>query len=98
MNWTVIWLDGPLNQLARFVAAVWGTPAGEAITQAMARVDLQLERDAANAGESRAGHGRVHIESPLTVEFEVHDESRTAVVTRALYTPPRCASGSATAS
>ncbi len=89
MNWTVIWLDGPLNQLARFVAAVWGTPASAAITQAMARVDLALESDAANAGESRSGHGRIVVETPLTIEFEVHDESRTAVITRARYPPAR---------
>ena len=89
MNWTVIWLDGPLRQLARFVANVWGTPAAEAITQAMARVDIALERGAAEAGESRSGHRRVVIELPLTIVFEVHEDQRTAVVTRAAYTPRR---------
>lgn len=88
MNWVVIWLDVPLGQLARAVASVWGTPRTGAITRAMARVELELERDAANAGESRAGHRRVLIEPPLTVEFEVHADQRTAVVTRAHYTPP----------
>ena len=89
MNWTVIWLDGPLNQLAKFVANAWGTPAADAITQAMARVDLALERDAPNAGESRTGRRRVVIELPITVVFEVHEEQRAAVVTLALYTPRR---------
>ncbi len=89
MNWTVVWLDAPLNRLARFVADVWGTPAADAITQAMAQVDLVLERDAIHAGESRTGHRQVIIELPITLEFEVHEDQRAAVVTRAIYTPRR---------
>lgn len=89
MNWTVIWLDAPLNEIARFMARVWGTPESEAITTAMARIDLVLERDATNAGESRTGHSRVVIELPLSIQCEVHDDTRTVVVTRARYTLPR---------
>jgi hypothetical protein len=89
MNWTVVWLDVSLNQLARIVADVWGTPTADAITQAMARIDLALERDAANAGESRTGHQRVASELPLTIEFEVHEDQRAAIVSRARYTPRR---------
>jgi hypothetical protein len=88
MNWTVIWLDTPIGQLARAVAGVWGTPQSQAITHAMARAEIALERDAANAGESRAGHQRVLIEAPLTIEFEVHADQRTAIVVRAHYTAP----------
>ncbi|MBA4068199.1 MAG: hypothetical protein C0501_31760 [Isosphaera sp.] len=87
MNWTVIWLDPPLNEIARAVALAWGTPESEVITRAMARIELLLERDPANAGESRAGHGRILFDRPLTIEFEVHDDARTVVVTRARYNP-----------
>ncbi|MBX9580630.1 MAG: hypothetical protein K2X87_10010 [Gemmataceae bacterium] len=89
MNWTLIWLDGPLDQLARHYIPLWGTPASQAVTDAMARVDRLLERNPLDAGESRAGHRRLLVESPLTVEFEVFDEQRTVVVTAARYTPPR---------
>ena len=89
MNWNVVWLDAPLNEIAAFVARVWGTPASEAITTAMARIDEQFERDPEGAGESRAGHERVVIEPPLTVRCEVHTDQRAVIVTRARYTPGR---------
>jgi ethanolamine utilization microcompartment shell protein EutL len=89
MNWNVVGLDAPLNEIARFMARVWGTPASEAVTSAMARLDALLERDPERAGESRGGHERVAIEPPLTVWYEVHAEHRTAVVTRVRYTPGR---------
>ena len=89
MNWTVIWLDAPLDELARHYVPLWGTPAGSAITEAMARVDQLLEGDATQAGESRVGHRRILFESPLTVEFEVFAEQRAAIVTHLRYTPRR---------
>jgi hypothetical protein len=89
MNWTVIWLDGPLNQLAAATASTWGTPANDAIVRTMARVERRLEADPMQVGESRAGHRRIVIEPPLTVEFEVHDDQRTVIVTRVRYTPVR---------
>jgi len=89
MNWTVIWLDATINQIAAFTIQVWGTDASAAITQAMVRIELFLKRDPGNAGESRASHRRILFESPLIVGFEVHDEERTVIVTRVQYHPPR---------
>ncbi|VTU00189.1 unnamed protein product [Gemmataceae bacterium] len=37
MNWNVVWLDAPLNEIARFMARVWGTPASEAVTSVTSR-------------------------------------------------------------
>jgi hypothetical protein len=71
MNWTVIWLDGPIDNLARHYVPLWGTPAGQAVTRAMARIDTQLETDPTTAGESRIGHRRILVEPPVAVDFEV---------------------------
>jgi hypothetical protein len=89
MNWNLIWLDRPLGSIARAIALTWGTAASEAITEAMARLDVRLITNPMAAGESRSGHERIAFESPLTVNFEVYEEERTVVVTRAAYTPPR---------
>jgi hypothetical protein len=82
MNWTVIWLDDALNELAATTAAVWGTPLSDTIVRTMARADQILSSDAAGAGESRPGHERFMVDLPLAFEFEVYPEHRTAVVTR----------------
>jgi hypothetical protein len=89
MNWTVIWLDESLQQLAGVTATAWGTPVSTAIVRAMARIELLIETDPTHAGESRDGHRRIAFEWPVTVEFEVHAEQRTAIVTRVRYTPGR---------
>lgn len=89
MNWTVIWLDRPLDDLARHYVPLWGTPAGQAMTQAMARIDTLLESDPATAGESRVGHRRILSVDPVTIDFEVFEDQRTVVVTGARYTPGR---------
>ncbi len=89
MNFTTIWLDPAEADLLRFYLTARADGNAEAYTRAAARIEHVLATDPANAGESRAGHGRVVIEIPLTVEFEVHAESRTAVVTRVRYTPAR---------
>jgi len=87
MNWTVIWLDGPLEDLARDYVPLWGTPAGQAVTRAMARIDTLLQADPRVAGESRVGHRRILTESPVTIDFEVYEDQATVVVTGARYTP-----------
>jgi hypothetical protein len=87
MNWTVIWLDGPLDDLARQYVPLWGTPAGRAVTQAMARIDTLLQADPRVVGESRVGHRRILMEPPVTIDFEVYEDQGTVVVTGARYTP-----------
>lgn len=89
MNWNVIWLDAPLGSIAQAVAMTWGTPASDAITEAMSRFEVQLLTNPLDAGESRSGHKRIAFEPPLTIVYEVHEDERTAIVIRAMYTPPR---------
>ena len=37
MNRNAVWLDTPLNEIAGFVACLWGTPASEAVTSVTSR-------------------------------------------------------------
>ena len=89
MNFLVIWLDAAEADLLRQYLPARAAGYAEEYTLAAARIEQLLETDPLRAGESRSGHSRVLIEFPLTVEFEVHEEQRVAVVTRVRYTPPR---------
>jgi hypothetical protein len=60
-----------------------------AITDAMNEIDRILGADPAVAGESRDDLERVLIVSPLSVDFEVHDEEQLVYVLRARYAPRR---------
>lgn len=81
MNYTIIWLESTLADLARYYVPLWGTPDGAAVTAAMARIDARLSGNPSGEGESRAGLTRILIEPPLWIEFEVHDEQRVVIVT-----------------
>ena len=89
MNWTVIWLDGPLDELARATAWAWGTPITQSIVRAMAKIEQVLQTDPTQTGESRGGHRRIAFEFPLSIDFEVHPDQRAVIVTRVRYTPLR---------
>lgn len=89
MNPRVVWLDAAEADFLRHYLAARAAGLADAFTAAAARVEQALERNPAAAGESRAGHRRILIDPPLTIEFEVFDEPRVAVVTAARYTPPR---------
>jgi hypothetical protein len=88
VNFTLVWLDQAEADILRHYLTARAAGLAEEYTRAVARAEVALERDAANAGESRAGHQRVLIEAPLTIEFEVHADQRTAIVVRAHYTAP----------
>lgn len=81
MTFRVIWQYQVLHQVAAsFVyARQVGRDAG-AITRAMAQIDTALERNPAQAGESRDEGARVLIINPLTVFFEVHEDEQTVIV------------------
>lgn len=89
MIFTVVWLDSADAELLRWYVVARDAGDAEAYTRATARVEQLLRSNPIAAGESRSGHSRVIIELPLTVEFEVHDDQRTVVVTRVRYTPAR---------
>jgi hypothetical protein len=61
----------------------------EEYTRAAARVEQLFATNPAELGESRPGHGRLVVELPLAIEFEVHVDQRVAVITRVTYTRPR---------
>jgi hypothetical protein len=89
VNWTTIWLDTAEADLLQQYLLARAAGLADEYTQAAARIEQLLATDPTQAGESRAGHRRIAVESPLTVEFEVHPDPRIAIVTRVRYTPGR---------
>ena len=52
----------------------------KAITWATQRLDDELRRHAADAGESREGRERILFAEPLMIIFRIEDDKRTASV------------------
>jgi len=79
MNWTVIWKPSVQDELAQ----LWtGSDDRQAITRAADRIDEALKADPQSLGESRSGRTRIAFESPLAVQFDVHEEDRIVYVLR----------------
>ena len=77
MNFTIIWSDAAIRDLA----AIWlYVTDRNAVTVASAEVDRILRRDPQYVGESRPGNERVTYVGPLGVRFEVVvDDQRVTV-------------------
>jgi hypothetical protein len=77
MNFTVIWSEAAVQDLAR----IWMNATDRnAITQASNEIDRILSRDAQHVGESRPGGQRVEFADPLGFRFEVVvDDQRVTV-------------------
>jgi hypothetical protein len=76
---TVRWTRSALNELA----ALWlqaDASFRQAITLATNQIDLTLQRDPENAGESRDGNERVLFEFPLAIRFEAVTQRRVVRV------------------
>jgi hypothetical protein len=89
MTFTVIRLHHLLERLAANYLTARRQGQGAAITRAMARIDQVLQRNPSQQGESRPGTARVLVETPLTVDFEIHEDERIVIITRARYAPRR---------
>lgn len=89
MNWTIVWLEQALNELAAATFSAWGTPVVEQIIQAMVRAENEIQANPTGVGESRTGSARLVVELPLALEIEVHTEQRVTVVTHIRYIPKR---------
>ena len=75
----VRWKRSAVNQLAR----VWvqaNSAERQAITAASHEVDLRLQRDPENEGESRPKGRRIMFEAPLAVTFRIEADGRTVSV------------------
>jgi plasmid stabilization system protein ParE len=68
VNFTIVWSDAAIQDLARIWMAVTDR---NAVTQASNQIDQMLSRDAQRVGESRIGNERVAFADPLGVRFEV---------------------------
>jgi plasmid stabilization system protein ParE len=68
VNFTIVWSNAALQDLAR----IWTAVADRnAVTQASNQIDQMLSRDAQYVGESRVGNQRVAFADPLGVRFDV---------------------------
>jgi plasmid stabilization system protein ParE len=68
VNFTLVWSDAAIQDLAR----IWTAVADRnAVTRASNQIDQMLSRDAQRVGESRVGNERVAFADPLGVRFEV---------------------------
>jgi hypothetical protein len=80
----VEWLQTPLNELAK----VWIQPdpaLRKAVTRATQAIDLRLQNNPMNEGESRSGEEHFLIELPLGITYEIHEEQMQVWVTHIWY-------------
>jgi hypothetical protein len=64
MNWSIVWLEQALSELAAATLGAWGTPVSEQIIQAMLRAETEIQANPTGVGESRPGNARLLIELP----------------------------------
>jgi hypothetical protein len=78
MSFSVEWLPPAERQLAR----LWVDHPNQrnAVTAAVAAIDVMLGRDPSSFGESRSGNERVGFEGPLAISFLVFESRREAQV------------------
>lgn len=92
MIFRVIWRRALLGRLADFFLKARDLGLDpNAITAAVARIDMSLAKSPSTCGESRPGGERILIELPLAVDFEIFDDEKVVVVVRVRYVPPRSA-------
>jgi plasmid stabilization system protein ParE len=77
MNWTVIYRPDAADDLT----TIWlDATDRQAIAAAANSIDRQLGIAPFAAGESREGNSRILFEGPLTVFFDVDEQSRIVTV------------------
>jgi plasmid stabilization system protein ParE len=77
MNYTVLWRPSAEAQLAD----LWTSAADrEAVSAAADEIDVVLQIDPANRGESRWDATRILIAPPLAVYFDVSQHDRLVIV------------------
>ena len=87
MNFTVIWLHRLEPDLTRMYLHARANGSAEAVVRATSAIDQQLRADPNGVGELRAGRTRLLIEEPMWVEYEVHRDEQTVIVTSVRYRP-----------
>jgi plasmid stabilization system protein ParE len=79
MNYTVLWQPAAEEELAD----LWtDAPDRDTVARAADAADRRLARDPYAVGESRDGLRRILFAGPLVIDYEVHDATRTVLVTR----------------
>lgn len=89
MNWTLIWPDNLLNELARQYVRAKFAGQGTAFTHAVHRLETRLCTDPFADTESRGGNVRVIFEAPVTVYFRVDRAQSRVTVHGIIFTRPR---------
>jgi hypothetical protein len=80
-----IWLPSLIKKVTAAVVVAFERGQGQALTDAMMRIDKLLERNPNEAGESRQDERRVVMDSGVMVEFEVKEEEKIVIVIKFNY-------------
>ena len=79
MKYSVVWVHTAEKSLAN----IWIESADRsAVTSAARQIDLALETDPTDVGESRDGNHRVAFEPPLACTFSIHPAAKLVRVLR----------------
>lgn len=89
MNFTVIWPEAMINELARQYLRAYRAGSGTAFTEAVDRVEGRLASDPFADTESRGSDIRVIIETPVTVYFRVEAGQARVTIIDLLFARPR---------
>ncbi len=79
MKYSVVWV----HTAERSLASIWIESADRnAVTSAARQIDLALETDPTDVGESRDSNHRVAFEPPLACTFSIHPSAQLVRVLR----------------
>jgi hypothetical protein len=90
MSFRVIWRERVVDGLwqLKFLAYEMGQDA-DAISRAVAEIELRLALDPSAEGESRGGNERVLVVDPLSVIYEVFEAGSAVLIYNATVYPRR---------
>jgi hypothetical protein len=80
MKYQLIWQPHAIEKLAEVYLAGKVHSLSKAITKSMHEVERKLAVNPLVWGESRDGRDRIMFEPPLTVEYEVFEESHFIII------------------
>ena len=90
MSYRVMFRERLRNSMRTFVfLAFERNEDPDALEGAMAEIEFLLSKSPHEHGESREGNERVLIVHPLTIIYEIFEDSRVVLVYDAIYYPRR---------
>jgi hypothetical protein len=89
MNFSLVWPDAMINELARQYVLARHAGFGTALAQAIHRADQQLSEDPLKDTESRGATSRILIEPPVTLYFRIEPDRPQVTILDVLFARPR---------